>query len=108
MQEWGAGMFYNCVYANMKGSESQWANPPHKWHYTTTLRTEHSTKIYDVTAWRAIQTSTMAMHADGVVCNCDLLQTPRGSQPVCVKCMMTPSTGRHRKKIIITGTNVQR
>ena len=30
------------------------------------LDTEHSTKIYDVTTWRAIQTAnTVAMHADG-------------------------------------------
>ena len=30
------------------------------------LDTEHSTKIYDVTAWRAIQTANMlAMHAHG-------------------------------------------
>ena len=29
------------------------------------LDTEHSTKIYGVTAWRAIQTAMVAMHADG-------------------------------------------
>jgi len=27
----------------------------------------HSTKIYDVTAWCAIQTATVDMHADGMV-----------------------------------------
>ena len=29
------------------------------------LDTEHSTKMYDVTAWRAIQTATVAMHGNG-------------------------------------------
>ena len=29
------------------------------------IHTEHSTKIYDVTAWRAIQSAMVAMYADG-------------------------------------------
>jgi len=31
------------------------------------LDTEHSTKIYDVTSWRAVQTAKVPMHANGMV-----------------------------------------
>ena len=56
---------------SVKSSEPQWANLPHKLmtlHYNIimALDTEHSTKMYDVTAWRAIQLLQWpCMHADG-------------------------------------------